>query len=598
MTEKYGTFGFTPEMSTCEAASDSVPDDEWEAEDCGSGFEFPDDEGLVQAEFENNIPFALSVAESAEDPDDPVSVVGREAEDFRVDSFDVSYGDPQTVAVAAKRALKHLKLNYRINNGKTKTPGAPSGCGGERYGARERPLLRRVPRRGKGARAGDRVKVWFSGEKKRGPARRRRRAASFTYTVKSDTGAKVLVLADEDYNGRQPDFPNPPGRRPEVRRGAPRRGPRGRLQRRPVGHRCAGRPARPRRARPLQGDRLVPRRQPHHPGPEDFLTRRRSRAARHRGRRARAVPDDGGARLPQRGRQAHPRGRDGAVLRLPGISDVVGGLYYGLNGDADGGVRHHTVPGFFEDCLILADDFRQYYLGAFTRVSLSVAPDVVDGIAAPITGYQARWRARRRTRSTRRACSSRPATCCRRRVPAVRRARAPRSQLQRAARSRRSRAEATPAALHADASYMRLDADDRPAGGDRGAGAAAAVPALDQHRAVVRQRDRRGAHGRPGRLDDPARPQRRDADQRRRPSARPGVPAGAAPVPAALPRRRRTAGTGPSGHVERVHRLDRRLEAAAFDLSAYAGKQVEMSIAYVTDPAAAASARSSTTRGS
>ena len=41
--------------------------------------------------------------------------------DFEVDSFDVSYGDPQTVAVTAKRAIKHLELNYKINNGKTKT---------------------------------------------------------------------------------------------------------------------------------------------------------------------------------------------------------------------------------------------------------------------------------------------------------------------------------------------------------------------------------------------------------------------------------------------------------------------------------------------
>ena len=55
----YGTLGFTPEMATCESASDEDPDDEWEAEDCGSGFEFPDDEALVQAEFERNIPFAL-----------------------------------------------------------------------------------------------------------------------------------------------------------------------------------------------------------------------------------------------------------------------------------------------------------------------------------------------------------------------------------------------------------------------------------------------------------------------------------------------------------------------------------------------------------
>ena len=71
LTAAFGTLGFTPEMTTCEVASDSVPDDEWEAEDCQSGFNFPDDEELVQAEFEKNIPFALSVAQSAADPDDP-----------------------------------------------------------------------------------------------------------------------------------------------------------------------------------------------------------------------------------------------------------------------------------------------------------------------------------------------------------------------------------------------------------------------------------------------------------------------------------------------------------------------------------------------
>ena len=75
------------------------------AEDCPSDFSFPDDEALIQAEFEKNIPFALAVAESALDPDDPVSVVGRETPNFRVDSFAVSYGDPQPVAVVAKRSL-------------------------------------------------------------------------------------------------------------------------------------------------------------------------------------------------------------------------------------------------------------------------------------------------------------------------------------------------------------------------------------------------------------------------------------------------------------------------------------------------------------
>ena len=150
MTENYGTFGFTPEMSTCEAASDSVPDDEWEAEDCTSGFIFPDDEELVQTEFENNIPFALSVAESADDPANPESVVGREAEDFRVDSFDVSYGDPQTVAVVAKRELRRHRAQLPHQQ---RTHADASGLRVGRRRAlrrREQALLRRVPRPGPG----------------------------------------------------------------------------------------------------------------------------------------------------------------------------------------------------------------------------------------------------------------------------------------------------------------------------------------------------------------------------------------------------------------------------------------------------------------
>ena len=44
MTVEFGTLGFTPEMTTCEVASDKYPDDEWEADDCISGFNFPDDD--------------------------------------------------------------------------------------------------------------------------------------------------------------------------------------------------------------------------------------------------------------------------------------------------------------------------------------------------------------------------------------------------------------------------------------------------------------------------------------------------------------------------------------------------------------------------
>ena len=52
------------------------------------GFVFPDDEALVQEEFERNLPFALSVARSADDPDDPVSVLGIETKPFYTKSDD------------------------------------------------------------------------------------------------------------------------------------------------------------------------------------------------------------------------------------------------------------------------------------------------------------------------------------------------------------------------------------------------------------------------------------------------------------------------------------------------------------------------------
>jgi Immune inhibitor A peptidase M6 len=73
---------------------------------------------------------------------------------------------------------------------------------------------------------------------------------------------------------------------------------------------------------------------------------------------------------------------------LPGIGDAVGGLFYGLNGDETAECVVTTIPGFFEDCLLLADDFRQYYLGAFTRTDFADPADVT-GIADPLEGFAA-----------------------------------------------------------------------------------------------------------------------------------------------------------------------------------------------------------------
>jgi hypothetical protein len=389
-TERYGAFGFTPEMSTCTAAADSVPDDEWVAEDCGSDFEFPDDEDLIQAEFEKNIPFALAVAESAKDPDDPVSVVGRTAPDFEVDSFDVSYGDPQTVAVTAKRAIKQLRLNYKINGGKTKSTPVSEWEGGEVYGGDENDHYYAEFRgQVKGTKVGDKVKVWFSGEKRDKWRHEDVESAAFTYTVKG-MGAKVLVIADEDRKGVNPTFPNPPG---------------GGLQYGNVhlnAVRSAGYTADlwdtdtqgvPHDLGVLShykavvwymGDNRITQ------DPEDFLTTTpfgnlpdASVAEREQylTLAVREFINEGGTLI--------NAAETAQFSGFPGITDVVGGLYYGLDGAPEEECVITTVAGFFDECLLLADDFRQYYLGAMNRVSLTAKPDFADGVAPPIDGVHA-----------------------------------------------------------------------------------------------------------------------------------------------------------------------------------------------------------------
>jgi hypothetical protein len=382
MTELYGTLGFTPEMSTCEAASDSVPDDEWVADDCASGFNFPDDEGLVQAEFEKNIPFALSVAKSADDPDDPESAVGRRAENFRVDTFDVSFGDPQTVAVVAKRAIKGLHMHYRIDGGRTRTADVREWRGGERYGDENDDYYAEFRGVVRGADRGDRVKVWFEGHKK---GKGEVRSKSFRYRLARDTGHDVLIIANEDYTGVNPTYP--------AGTNAPKYA---RAHRRAI--RQAGYSADvwdvDRRGVPHDlgvldhydavlwylGDNRITQ------DPEDELIRVGSREFPDIGvaerqqyltLRVRDYLNDGG-KLIHAGETAQYEG-------LPGISDAVGGLYYALNGDET--AECVITTSLFDDCLILANDFRQYYLGAYTRTDFPGVPPSVTGIADPIEGF-------------------------------------------------------------------------------------------------------------------------------------------------------------------------------------------------------------------
>jgi hypothetical protein len=192
--EATGTLAWTPELSP------GCP---------GCGFVFPDDEDLVAEEFERNRPFAESVAESATDPDDPKSVLGIKTKPFHLDtedsyksglpavnlSFEKSYGDPQTVAVLAKRSLGAVTAKWKVNGGPTRSAPTTEWTGGERFGMTST-HYHQVRGTVTGTDPGDSVEVWFEGGGES--------SESFTYEAVSESGNRVLVVAAEDYTGASP----------------------------------------------------------------------------------------------------------------------------------------------------------------------------------------------------------------------------------------------------------------------------------------------------------------------------------------------------------------------------------------------------------
>ncbi|MEV7191807.1 M14 family zinc carboxypeptidase [Streptomyces sp. NPDC093510] len=192
---------FTPEMSTCQTASNVDPDDAWKPQDCASIFTFPDDEKLIQQEFAKNVPFALAVAETALHPDQPVSVSGIEAPDFTPDSFTTSYarGGDQEVAVTARKSVRDKELKYRVNGGRTHDESLEAWKGGETYGGEDNLHFDEYRAQIEDARAGDKVEVWFTGRTKKG----RTQSEHFTYTVAERPKANTLVVAEEGATATQ-----------------------------------------------------------------------------------------------------------------------------------------------------------------------------------------------------------------------------------------------------------------------------------------------------------------------------------------------------------------------------------------------------------
>jgi Zinc carboxypeptidase/Immune inhibitor A peptidase M6 len=198
-----GTIAYTPELG------EGVP---------GAGFVFPDDEALIQAEYERLLPFHLGLARSARDPEDPESPVGIDVEPFYLDADDIdpqngqtslfdfkfnkSYGDPQEVRVLAKRDLGRVTLKYQINGGRVRTGRTREWDGGDRYTPGNSNYYRVLRGTVTGTDPGDTVKVWFDGG--------REESDSFTYDAVSESGKRVLVLSAEDYTGASPVQPAGP----------------------------------------------------------------------------------------------------------------------------------------------------------------------------------------------------------------------------------------------------------------------------------------------------------------------------------------------------------------------------------------------------
>jgi murein tripeptide amidase MpaA len=177
---EHGILGFTPE-----GTNSRIPG--------VTGFEFEDDEQEVEEEFQRHREFALDLAESAADPENPESHLGNEVEDFYVDRFALSYGDPQPVQVTAKRSLGKVTMHYRINGGREQTAAAKEFRGGERYYDDPGVYYHRLRGVVEGTRPGNEVTVWFEA--------RNRQSSRFTYTAQSESRRRALVIADENYSG-------------------------------------------------------------------------------------------------------------------------------------------------------------------------------------------------------------------------------------------------------------------------------------------------------------------------------------------------------------------------------------------------------------
>jgi hypothetical protein len=189
----YGTLAWTPELDVSDP----------ERGGGASVFEFQDSEADVTAVFRKNIPFALDVVRSADDPANPETHLGNTVPKFEVGSFPEAYGNPQTVEANVKREFGDVTIHWQVNGGPEQTAATTEWNGGERFGGRGDVYYHRVRGTVTGTKAGDSVTVWFTAGGQE--------SEHFSYAVRVSSAAPVLILAAEDYTGHSPDYGNTAG---------------------------------------------------------------------------------------------------------------------------------------------------------------------------------------------------------------------------------------------------------------------------------------------------------------------------------------------------------------------------------------------------
>jgi hypothetical protein len=158
------------------------------------GFAFPDDEAQMQTVFEDNLNYALSLAESAHDPAHPVAPTGLDAQDIYHEPVLSSNGASQMIAVTARKELS-LELEYTINGGAPQTASFSEALG-ETYNDKPGLYYSRYVANVPGQQAGDAITYQINGGAN---------TPAGAYTVESASGNPILIVAAEDYTGVMPN---------------------------------------------------------------------------------------------------------------------------------------------------------------------------------------------------------------------------------------------------------------------------------------------------------------------------------------------------------------------------------------------------------